>query len=65
LSELQPLRERCGKKVGGDDRYPSAHQLGRQRRQAIIMTIRRPVFDGDVLALDEADLAQTFPEGTH
>jgi hypothetical protein len=27
------------------------------------MTVRRTVFDRDVLALDEADLAQTLPEG--
>src|SRR5947209_437843 len=55
--------ERRGKKIRGDNRYPIGHQLGRQRRQAIIMTIRRTVFDRHVLALDEADLAQTFPEG--
>jgi hypothetical protein len=41
------------------------HQLGRQVRQSIVMAIRRAVFDYHVLALDDADLAQTLSEGIH
>jgi len=36
---------------------------GRLATKTIIMTIRRTVFDRDILALDEAELAQAFHEG--
>ena len=41
------------------------HQVGRQGRQALVMTIRGALFDRRVLAFDDANLAQTFPEGIH
>ena len=35
-----------------DDRDATAHQLGHQRRQSMVLTIRPAVFDSDVSAVD-------------
>src|SRR5215472_5695362 len=53
------------KKVSSDNRHPTFHQLRRQSRQSIVMAIRCVVFDRHVLTVDDANLAQTLPEGFH
>ena len=40
-----------------DHGHLTANQIGRQRRQPIVLTFRPAVFDRDVLALDEAGFA--------
>jgi hypothetical protein len=55
--------KRRRKKVGRDNPHPMFYQFGGQGWQSIVMTIRRAVFDRHVLARNEADFAQTLPEG--
>jgi hypothetical protein len=42
-------------------RHLAPHQFGGERRQPVVLTARRAVVDRDVLALDVARLAETFP----
>jgi hypothetical protein len=61
---------RLGRERGRDTsdrrnhRDPSLHQFRRQRRQPIGLIVGRPVFDGHVLALDEASVFQSLAECT-
>src|SRR5262249_27646017 len=50
---------------GRDHGDPSLHQLRRQRRQPIDLIVGPAVFDGYVLALDEARVFQALAEYTH
>src|SRR5262249_31795973 len=49
----------------GQHRNLTANQIGRQALQAIVLTLARPDFDRNVLALDEAGFPQSTPEGRH
>ena len=60
-------RNRCGRRLCGQRRrsairddhgHLAAHQIGRQRRQSIVLAVRPAVFDRDVLALDITGLFQ-------
>ena len=67
--------DRCGRRLSylggnntaarGDHGNSSPHQFGRQRRQPIDLIVGPAVFDGDVLAFDEACVFQALTEGTH
>ena len=48
-----------------DHRHLAADQIGRQRRQSIVLTFRPAIFDRDVLALDIAGLLQALAERGH
>ena len=57
-------RKRRADRTGCDDHgHLAAHQLGRQRRQPIVLTFRPAEFDRDVLALDVAGFL-SGPRGT-
>ena len=45
-----------------DDRHLAANQIGRQRRQAIILTLRPAVFDADIAVFDIAGVVQALAE---
>jgi hypothetical protein len=47
----------------GDYGHLSANEVGRQRRQPIVMTLRPAVFDRDILVFDVADFVQAPAEG--
>ena len=49
----------------GDHGDLTADQIGRQRRQPVVLTLRPAVFDRDVLALDEAGFLQALAERRH
>ena len=49
----------------GDDGDPTADQVGRQFRQAIVVIVRPAVFDRHVAALDVAGFAQALAECRH
>ena len=56
-------RKRRRRAAGRDDhRHLTANQIGRQRRQPIILALRPAVFDRDVPALDIAGFAQALAE---
>jgi hypothetical protein len=44
-----------------DDGHPAANQIGRQFRQPIILTVRPPIFDRNVLALDKTGFSKRAP----
>jgi len=46
-------RERGGSAGRGDHGDLSAHQIGRERRQPIVVTLRPAIFDRHVAAFDE------------
>jgi hypothetical protein len=48
-----------------DHCYPPFDQFGRERRQAIILTVCPPIFDCDVRALNIAVLFETLMYGGH
>ena len=54
-----PAPQGCGR---NDHGHLAADQIGRHRRQPIVLTFRPAVFDRDVVALDIAGLVQTFAE---
>ena len=47
----------------GNDRYLTAHQIGRHRWQAIVLLFRPTVFDRHVAAIDVTGFAQPFEKG--
>jgi hypothetical protein len=49
--------------VRHDDIYSEPDQFRRERGQLVIFALGRSPLDGDVLALDVAELAQPLPEG--
>jgi hypothetical protein len=49
--------------VAGDHRHLASDEVGGERRQARVVVVGPPIFDDDVLALDEPGAAQTFLEG--
>src|SRR5262249_13158818 len=49
----------------GDEGDLAANEVGCQFRQAIDVVMRPPEFDGHVLALDVAALAQSLAESSH
>src|SRR5262249_43342201 len=49
----------------GDEADPAANEVGCQFRQALHVVMRPPEFDGHVLALDVAALAQSLAESAH
>src|SRR5262249_14821797 len=57
----RPSRVRClhGRRVGpgGDEVYREPDQLCREGREPVILPLRKAILDGDVLALDPAELA--------
>src|SRR5215469_15694231 len=59
-------RRLCGERsraAAGDDHIDmTINKIGRQLRQAIIMPLRKKVFDGHVLAIYEAALAKAARE---
>jgi hypothetical protein len=55
-------RERRRSAGCGDHRDLPAHQIGRQRRQPIIVTLCPAIFDRHVAAFDEARFAQALAE---
>ena len=70
-AETEDDRDRCGRRLGrerrdrsdcGDHGHLTADQIGRQRRQPIILPIGRAEFDRHVPALDEAGFAQALAE---
>jgi len=65
-------RRRClrgegwsGRPCRKDNGHLLANQIGGQRRQSIILTIRPTVFDGDVFALDIAHFFETALEAAN
>ena len=61
-------RDRCGRRFCSERRRRTCcgnhgdmtpYQIGSEFRQPIVMAVRPPVFDQDVLAFDEAHLVQT------
>src|SRR5262249_36363031 len=56
----------CESRGGGtrdcDDSHFATNQLGCQRRQSVVLTVRPAVFYRYILALDVADFAQALPE---
>src|SRR5712671_1126964 len=46
----------------GDHGHLSPHQIGGHPRQPIVLTLRPPVFDLDVMVLDEPSFAQALPK---
>jgi len=54
----------CRRAATGRDNhgYLSTNQIGRQRWQPIVVTIRPAEFDRDILAFDIANLAQALAE---
>ena len=48
-----------------DHGHLTADQIGRQRRQSIVLALGPAVFDRDVLALDIAGFVQALPERGH
>ena len=51
-----------GTPLATDHGHLAADQLGRQRRQPIVLTFRPAIFDRDILALDITGFAQTLAE---
>jgi len=45
-----------------DDSHALANQLGRQRRQAIILALRPAIFDRDILTFDVTGFTQPLAE---
>jgi hypothetical protein len=56
-------RRRCA--ACGNQRHLPANQIGGQRRQSIIVSLRKAVLDGQVLAFDVANRFQRLPEGDY
>jgi YD repeat-containing protein len=54
---------RCG--IGNDHRYMTTDQIGRERRQSIVLALSPSVFDSHVLALDKAAFLQPLAECGH
>jgi hypothetical protein len=56
-----------GRRTGGrdDDRHAAAGQVGRQFRQAVILSGSPAEFDRHVLAVDKARFAQPFAESRY
>jgi len=44
-----------------DDRHFPTHEVSREFRKPVILTVGPSIIDGDVPTLDEADLIQTLP----
>src|SRR5262249_48924489 len=61
---LRRLRH-VGTMNGGDHGDPSAHQLSGESRQPLILIVRPTVFDGEILPLDIARLAQGLAKRAH
>ena len=55
-------QRRDGAAARVNDRHLAANQIGRQRRQAIILTLRPAVFDADIAVLDIAGVVQALAE---
>ena len=49
----------------GDHRDLPANQIGCQLHQSIVLSVRPPIFDHQVLAFDEALFLETLSEGGH
>jgi len=61
VSRLDHLR--CGLATGSSDhRDLTAHQISRQRRQAIIVTLCPTIFDANVLAIYEPGSCKALAE---
>ena len=75
VADAEDDRDRRGRRLGrerrsevparGDHGHLTANQIGRQRRQAIVLTLRPAVFDRHVLALDIAGLLQALAKRAH
>jgi hypothetical protein len=59
------LGRECRSNVPDDHGHRAANYISHQRRQSILLTLRRSEFDRDVLALDEACFLQTLAERGH
>jgi hypothetical protein len=51
----RPWPQEAGKEGGGEHAHLAPHEIGRQLRQPIVLTLRPAIFDGDILAFDLAD----------
>jgi hypothetical protein len=49
----------------GNHRHLPTHEIGRHRRQAIILPVRPAVFDRNILAVNEARLAKALEKSGH
>ena len=56
---------RSGRTCGKDDRHLAADQVGGERAEPIVLTVRPAVFDSDVFAFDIAGFFQAALESDH
>src|SRR5687768_6149265 len=71
---LKDNRYGCGRLLGGHDRRrakgsndvdPQTHQLGSMSRELLGLSVRIAQIEGEILALDIAQFAHPFAEGSH